>query len=64
MKQLDLFPCGAKGQPQLMPEPAAYLDNAKLFTEEQVYSYGYEAYRLGHHDCAQGIEPLPPFVKA
>ena len=56
-----LFPCGAEGQPPAMPEPAAYLDTTKLFTEDQLYVFGYEAYRCGHVDRAKGVNPMPPF---
>ena len=61
MKQLELFPCGDVGQPPTMPEPAAHLDTTKLFTEDQLYVFGYEAYRRGHADCSAGIVPQPPF---
>ena len=61
MKQLELFPCGAEGQPPQMPEPAALHDGTKLFTADQMYCYGYEAYRRGRIDHAEGIDPMPPF---
>ena len=61
MKQLNLFPCGNVGQPPTMPEPAVHLDTTKLFTVDQMYCYGYEAYRRGHVDCAEGIKPKAPF---
>ena len=61
MKQLDLFPCGDIGQQPNMPEPATHLEDVKLFTEDQMYVHGYEAYRRGHADCAEGVSPMPPF---
>ena len=61
MKQLELFPCGAEGQQPSMPEPATHLGTTKLFTEDQMYCHGYEAYRRGHADCAGGIKPQPAF---
>ena len=61
MKQLNLFPCGNVGQPPTMPEPAAIHDTTKLFTADQMYCYGYEAYRRGHVDRAKGVNPIPPF---
>ena len=61
MKQLELFPCGAEGQPPMMPEPAAHLDTTKLFTEDQLYVYGYEAYRRGRIDHAEGVDAKPAF---
>ena len=61
MKQMELFPCGAKGQQPSMPEPAAVHDTTKLYTEDQMYVHGYTAYRRGHADCAEGVSPMPPF---
>ena len=57
----ELFPCGAEGQPPQMPEPATHFEDVKLFTADQMYCYGYEAYRRGHADCAGGVNPMPPF---